>query len=97
MASGAALDRRKNFAHLLPHSAQKVKLGIYDPGIEILDEAQAADLREKLRECLLSFPGLKLKKFQFSRALKKVYLANTRGIFASTIKRTSRSRSLPCQ
>jgi predicted Zn-dependent protease len=82
LASGAALDRRKNFAHLLPHCAQKVKLGIYDPGIELWDEAQAADLREKLRECLLSFPGLKLKKFQFSRALKKVYLANTLGFFA---------------
>lgn len=82
LASGSLLDRKKNFAQLLPHGAQKVKLSIYDPGIELWDEAQAADLREKLRECLVTFPGLHLKKFQFSRALKKVYLANTRGFFA---------------
>jgi len=82
LAAGSVLDRKKNFAQLLPPGAQKVKLNIYDPGIELWDEAQAADLREKLRECLLTFPGLKLKKFQFSRALKKVYLANTRGFFA---------------
>jgi PmbA protein len=82
LASGPAHDRRKNFAAQLPQSVQKVKLSIYDPGIELWDEAQAADLREKLRECLVTFPGLKLKKFQFSRALKKVYLANTPGFFA---------------
>jgi predicted Zn-dependent protease len=82
LASGAVLDRRKNFSQLLPHNAQKVKLSIFDPGIELWDEAQAADLREKLRECLVTFPGLKLKQFQFSRALKKVYLANTKGFFA---------------
>ena len=82
LAAGSVLDRKKNFAQLLPTGAQKVKLSIYDAGIEVWDEAQAADLREKLRECLLTFPGLKLKKYQFSRALKKVYLANTRGFFA---------------
>jgi PmbA protein len=82
LASGPVHDRRKNFAAQLPQSVQKVKLSIYDPGIELWDEAQAADLREKLRECLVTFPGLKLKKFQFSRALKKVYLANTLGFFA---------------
>jgi predicted Zn-dependent protease len=82
LASGSVLDRKKNFAPWLPKSVQKIKLDIYDPGIELWDEAQAADLREKVRECLVTFPGLKLKKFQFSRALKKVYLANTRGFFA---------------
>ncbi|MCU0236658.1 MAG: metallopeptidase TldD-related protein [Acidobacteria bacterium] len=82
LASSPVLDRRKNFAHLLPHGAQKVKVSIYDPGIELWDEAQAADLRERLRECLVTFPGLQLIKFQFMRALKKVYLANSLGFFA---------------
>ncbi len=82
LASGSVLDRKKNFAQWLPKSVPRAKLDIYDPGIELWDEAQAADLREKVLEGLVTFPGLKLKKFQFSRALKKVYLGNTRGFFA---------------
>jgi len=82
LASGSALDRKKNFAHLLPKAVGKVKVNVYDTGIELWDEGQAADLREKVRESLLTFPGLKLKRFLFSRALKKIYLANTRGFFA---------------
>ena len=82
LASGSVLDRKKNFAHLLPRSTQKSKLDIYDPGIELWDGSQAADLRERIRESLVTFPALKLKKFQFSRALEKVYLANSRGFFA---------------
>lgn len=82
LASASGLDRKKSFAHLLPRSVAKCKIDIYDPGIESWDEAQAADLLEKIRESLVSFPGLKLKKFHFSRLLKKVYLANTRGFLA---------------
>jgi predicted Zn-dependent protease len=82
LASGSMVDRRKNFAHLLPKSAQKVKLDIFDAGIEPWEGGEADDLRERVRECLLSFPALKLKKFQFSKELRKVYLANTRGFFA---------------
>ena len=82
LAAGSVVDRKRNFAHLLPRSVQKVKLDIFDPGVEPWDGRQAVDLRERIRECLLSFPGLKLKKYQFSKELKKVYLANTRGFFA---------------
>ncbi|MCU0276747.1 MAG: metallopeptidase TldD-related protein [Acidobacteria bacterium] len=82
LASGAALDRKGNFAHELPKAVGKVKVNIYDAGIETWDEAQAADVRERIRESLLSFPGLKLRKCLFSRTLRKVYLANTRGFFA---------------
>jgi predicted Zn-dependent protease len=82
LASGSVLDRKKNFAHLLPKGIHRSKLDIYDQGIERWDESQASDLREKIRECLMTFPGMKLRKFQFSRALKKVYLANTLGFFA---------------
>ncbi len=82
IASGSVLDRKKNFSHLLPKEAQKSKLDIYDPGIEAWDGIQASDLREKIRECLVTFPRMRLKRFQFSRALKKVYLANTNGFYA---------------
>ncbi len=82
LASGAALDRKKSFAHLLPKAVGKVRVNIFDAGIELCEETQAADLRERVRESLLTFPGLKLKRFQFSRTLRKVYLANSRGFFA---------------
>jgi len=82
LAAGSALDRKKSFAQLLPKAVEKVRVNVYDPLIELWDDALAAELREKAREALVTFPGLKLKKFQFSRALMKVYLANTRGFFA---------------
>lgn len=87
LASGSAVDRKKNFARMLPRAAVRSRLDIFDPGIEAWDEAQASDLRERLRESLVTFPGLKLKGFQFSRALKKVYLANSLG-FAAKYKKT---------
>ena len=82
LAHGSGLDGKKNFAQLLPKSVAKSKLDIYDPGIEIWDECQAGELRERIRESLMTFPGVKLKKFNFSRVLKKIYLANTRGFLA---------------
>ncbi len=87
LACGSAVDRKKNFAQLLPRAAARSRLDIFDPGIEAWDETQASDLRERLRESLVTFPGLKLKGFQFSRALKKVYLANSLG-FAAKYKKT---------
>lgn len=87
LASGSAVDRKENFARCLPREAVRSRLNIYDPGIEAWDEAQASDLRERLRESLVTFPGLKLKKFQFLRLLKKVYLANSLG-FAAKYKQT---------
>ncbi len=82
LAHGSGLDGKKNFAQLLPKSVAKSKLDIYDPGIESWDEDPAGELRERIRESLVTFPGLKLKKFSFSRLLKKIYLANTRGFLA---------------
>ncbi len=87
LAAGGALDRRKGWGHLLPRSAARSRLNIYDPGIEAWDDSRAADLRERLRECLVSFPGLKLRRFRFSCALRKVYLANSRG-FAAKYKKS---------
>ncbi len=87
LACGSAVDRRRNFAQLLPRAAARSRLDIFDPGIEAWDGAQASDLREKLRESLVTFPGLKLRGFQLSRSLKKVYLTNSLG-FAAKYKKT---------
>jgi predicted Zn-dependent protease len=82
LGSASGPDNKKNFAHLLPRSVAKIKLDIYDPGIEGWHETQVAELLEKIRESLVTFPGLKLKKFHFSSILKKVYLANSLGFLA---------------
>lgn len=82
LAHGSGLDGKKNFAQLLPKNVAKSKLDIYDQSIENWDNDQAGELRERIRESLVTFPGLKLKKFNFSRVLKKAYLANSRGFLA---------------
>jgi predicted Zn-dependent protease len=82
LGSASGPDGKKNFAHLLPRNVTKIKLDIYDPVIENWNEAQVAELLEKINESLLTFPGLKLKKFHFSRILKKIYLANSLGFLA---------------
>ena len=82
LGSASSPDNKKNYAHLLPRNVAKIKLDIYDPGIEDWNETQVAELLEKIRESQVTFPGLKLKKFHFSRILKKVYLANSLGFMA---------------
>ncbi len=82
LGSASGPDNKKNYAHLLPRAHAKVKTDIYDPGIEDWNEAQVAELLEKIRESMVTFSGLKLKRFHFSRTLKKVYLANSLGFLA---------------
>jgi predicted Zn-dependent protease len=82
LGSAAGLDGKKNFSAALPRSLARTRLDIYDPGIENWDEAHAGELLGKIREGMVTFPGLKLKKFHFSRILKKVYLANSLGFLA---------------
>jgi predicted Zn-dependent protease len=82
LASASGPDHKRSFAHLLPRAHEKIKLDIYDQGIEDWNEAQVGDLLGKARESLVTFPGLKLKKFHFARILKKVYLANSLGFMA---------------
>ena len=82
LSSASGPDGKKNFAYLLPRTFSKIKLAIYDPGIEDWNETQVGELLEKIRESLVTFPGLKLKKFHFSRILKKTYLANSLGFLA---------------
>lgn len=82
LGSASGPDGKKNYAHLLPREHAKIKLDIFDPGIDAWNEADGVELLEKIREGLVTFPGLKLKKFHFVRILKKVYLANSHGFMA---------------
>jgi predicted Zn-dependent protease len=82
LGAASGPDHKKNYAQLLPRSAAKTKLAIYDPTIEAWDEAGVSELLEKIKESLVTFPGLRLKKFHFFRRLKKVYLANSLGFMA---------------
>ena len=82
LGSASGLDGKKNFALGLPRSVAKVKPDIYDPAIDDFDEMRVDELLEKIREGLVTFPGLKLKKFHFARMLKKIYLANSLGFLA---------------
>jgi predicted Zn-dependent protease len=82
LSSASGPDRKKNYAQLLPRTHAKIKPDIYDPLIENWSETQVAELLEKIRESLVTFPGLKLKRFHFSRILKKIYLANSLGFLA---------------
>ncbi|MCX6555177.1 MAG: TldD/PmbA family protein [Candidatus Aminicenantes bacterium] len=82
LSAASGPDNKKNYAHLLPRSFAKTKLAIYDPEIEDWDETRVNELLEKIKESLVAFPGLKLKKYHFFRLLKKVYLANSHGFLA---------------
>ena len=74
--------RKKNYAHLLPSKAQKVRMNIFDDSIKIFDIKKFNELVEKITEILVSFPGLSLKRIKFSKELKKCYVSNTRGLNA---------------
>ena len=73
-------DRRKNYSHLLPDSAQKVKIDIFDDSIDSINDRSFFELIDRICEIIISFPGLKLKKILFSKILKKAYLTNSKNL-----------------
>ena len=77
-----ARTAKKTLPSCCPERCEKSNWIFMIPGIETWNEAQVAELLEKIRESLVTFPGLKLKKFHFSRMLKKIYLANSLGFLA---------------
>jgi len=62
LQSNQALDRKRNWARTLPTSAQPVKLAIFDPELESLTDQRLAEEYERVRESLLAFPGLRLRR-----------------------------------
>jgi predicted Zn-dependent protease len=78
----------KNYAYLLPSQAQKVKINIFDDSIKTFDIKKFDELVEKIKEILVSFPGLSLKRIKFFKILKKCYISNTNG-FNAKYKKTN--------
>lgn len=78
----------KNYAHLLPAAVERVDVKIYDDTIETIDARSFDELLDQINEILISpsFRGLELRKIVFSKALKKVYIANTNTLNAKYIK-----------
>ncbi len=73
-------QEKKNYGHLLPRSAQKIKMNIFDEGIDGVDNKEFVDLSDRIHEIVVSFPGLQVQKIRLVKTLKKVYLANTHGL-----------------
>ncbi len=72
--------QKKNYAALLPEAAKKVKLDIFDSAGDALGGESFADLLDRVNESVIQFPGLKIKNMRFAKILKKIYLANSRGL-----------------
>lgn len=73
-------EKKKNYAHLLPASAKKVKIDIFDNSIDSINSETFADLLDRINESVIQFPGLRIRRIHFSKTLKKVYLTNSKGI-----------------
>ena len=71
---------KENYAALLPSSAEKVKIDIFDGSIDELDSETFAALSDSIAESVVQFPGLKTRKIHLTKTLKKVYAANSKGL-----------------
>lgn len=75
-----AAGREKNWAHLLPGSARKIDLDLFDPGQDKVDQKVFSAILDRVQAAVKQFPGLGLGRVQMSREWKKVYLQNTNGL-----------------
>ncbi|MCP4157351.1 MAG: hypothetical protein GY757_57100 [bacterium] len=80
--------QKKNYAPLLPTAIDRVKVRIYDDSIDSIDARAFDELIAQIDEILISSPfkGLALSKIYLSKALKKNYIANSRGLDTKYIK-----------
>jgi len=78
----------KNYAHLLPAAVGRVNVNIYDDTVETIDAHRFNELLDQIHEILISpsFKDLGLRKIHFSKALRKIYIANTNNLNAKYIK-----------
>lgn len=70
-------QEKNNFRHLLPRSAQKIKINIFDDKADGIGQDEFTDLVDRIYEMVVSFPGLSVRKVRLVKTLKKIYLANT--------------------
>ncbi|MFC2155506.1 metallopeptidase TldD-related protein, partial [Acidobacteriota bacterium] len=73
-------EKKKNYSHLLPASARKVKIDIFDGSIDSMDSETFRDLLDRVNESVVQFSGLRVRRIHFSKVLKKVYLSNSHGL-----------------
>jgi predicted Zn-dependent protease len=73
-------EKKENYACLLPASAEKKKIDIFDNSIHSIDEKTFADLQDRIDESVVQFSGLGLRRVHFSKMLKKIYLTNSKGL-----------------
>lgn len=70
----------KNFSHLIPKSAKKVGINIFDANIVNIGEEEFTGLSDILEECVLNFSGMRLESVKLSKWLKKTYHSNSSGL-----------------
>ncbi len=78
----------KHYAHLLPADVGRVNVKIYDDTIKTIDAHRFNELLDQINEIIISpsFKDLELRKIHFSKALRKIYIANTNNLNAKYIK-----------
>lgn len=74
--------RKKNCAYLLPETARKVAIDIYDEAAASVGRETFVELKERLAGILVRFPGLRMRKVHLAKVFKRIYLANSRGFNA---------------
>jgi len=75
-----ATGLKENWAHLLPGSARKIDIDLFDLGQDRVDQKIFLHILDRVQAAVKLFPGLGLGRVQMSREWKKVYLQNTNGL-----------------
>ncbi|MGE5340509.1 MAG: metallopeptidase TldD-related protein [Candidatus Omnitrophota bacterium] len=81
-------DESPNFRHLLPEKVEKNSPAIYDDRIDTVDVHVFNRMIDRINELIGSsdVQGMKIRRTYLSKTLKKVYIANTKGLDARYIK-----------
>lgn len=70
----------KNFGYMIPKSAKKVEINIFDADIINIGEGEFNGLSDILEESVLNFPEMRLESVKLSKWLKKTYHSNSSGL-----------------
>lgn len=69
--------QKENIRNLLPSSVKTIPVSICDPAIAAIRLETFEDLIDRIKEAMITFPGLRLKKAHLSKSMKKIYLGNS--------------------
>ncbi|MEN8154933.1 MAG: metallopeptidase TldD-related protein [Acidobacteriota bacterium] len=70
----------KNFGHMIPGTAKKSGINIFDANIVNIGEKEFTGISDILEEGVLNFPGMRLESVKLSKWQKKTYLSNSAGL-----------------